>query len=202
MTMTFDRNSDRYSFDRASLPEITPEIQRTWHRTRQDRSAGGVAFQNAAGDGAADSSANNQNNESNENNENNEGLQIALIATHGGRRWQLPKGSREAGETSLETAIREVEEETGLATANVQFLQTIDYWYWDTYQKEVPELVHKLVDFYLLQVIGGQLNDSSYEVDDVRWFTLEAALATMTFGGERLVVKQAVALLQERHDKE
>jgi 8-oxo-dGTP pyrophosphatase MutT (NUDIX family) len=163
--------------DRRPLPEITPETRRTWRRTRQDRSAGGVAYR------LVEPAAT---------------IQVALIATHGSQRWQLPKGSREPGETSLETAIREVEEETGLRTEHEEFLQTIDYWYWDTYQKEVPELVHKLVDFYLLHVIGGQLDRSSYEVDDVRWFTPEAALQVMTFDGEKAVLAQAVMQITQR----
>jgi 8-oxo-dGTP pyrophosphatase MutT (NUDIX family) len=160
--------------DRSALPEITPETRRTWRRTRQDRSAGGVAYRLV--EPAAI-------------------VEIALIATHGGKRWQLPKGSREPGESSLETAIREVEEETGLITEHKEFLQTIDYWYWDTYQKEVPELVHKLVDFYLLHAIGGQLNDSSYEVDDVQWFTPDVAMRVMTFGGEKAVLEEAIKRL-------
>lgn len=163
-------------YDRNTLPEITPETRRTWSRIRQDTSAGGIAYHYL---------------------EDTAILQIALIATHSGKRWQLPKGSREVGETSIETAIREVEEETGLLTHYKAFLQTIDYWYWDTYQKEVPELVHKLVDFYLLPVIGGTLDGSSYEVDDVQWFTPEEALQVMTFDGEKEVVQQAVALLEQ-----
>jgi hypothetical protein len=88
-----------------------------------------------------------------------------------------------------------VAEETGILTVQEAFLQTIDYWYWDTYQKEVPELVHKLVDFYLLRMIGGELTDSSYEVDAVGWFAIDDALRTMTFEGEKAVVQQAVVLL-------
>ncbi|MFZ4662424.1 MAG: NUDIX hydrolase [Caldilineaceae bacterium] len=156
------------------LPTINQEIKRTWRRSRQDYSSGGVAYRRAPVTDA---------------------VQIALIATHNGQRWQLPKGSRETGETSLETAVREVAEETGILTVQEAFLQTIDYWYWDTYQKEVPELVHKLVDFYLLRMIGGELTDSSYEVDAVGWFAIDDALRTMTFEGEKAVVQQAVVLL-------
>lgn len=160
--------------ERSSLPAINQEIKRTWRRTRQDYSAGGVAYRYAPRTNT---------------------VQIALIATHGSQRWQLPKGSRETGETSLETAIREVAEETGIESVQEAFLQTIDYWYWDTYQKDVPELVHKLVDFYLLRMVGGELTDNSYEVDDVGWFTLEEALRIMTFEGEKSVVQQAIAVL-------
>lgn len=162
------------TIDRIALPIINQEIKRTWRRTRQDYSAGGVPYRHDAPTNT---------------------VFIALIATHGGQRWQLPKGSRESGESSLETAIREVAEETGIESVQEAFLQTIDYWYWDTYQKEVPELVHKLVDFYLLRMIGGELNDSSYEVDAVGWFTVTEALRLMTFEGEKLVVQQANVLL-------
>ena len=165
--------------ERKALPEINHEIRRTWRRTRQDYSAGGVAYRRLAESGV---------------------VQVALIGTHGSTRWQLPKGSREVGETSLETAVREVEEETGVHAEHEAFLRTIDYWYWDTYQKEVPELVHKLVDFYLLCAVGGELTDSSYEVDAVGWFTLAEALRIMTFEGEKSVVEQALALLAETTD--
>lgn len=118
-------------------------------------------------------------------------IEIALIATRRGTRWQLPKGSRESGESSLQTAIREVAEEVGLTTESQGFLRTIDFWYWDTYRKDVPELVHKRVDFFLLNVVAGVISDASHEVDGVAWFTLEQALQVLTFSGEREVVRLA-----------
>ena len=124
-------------------------------------------------------------------------VQIALIATKGGVRWQLPKGTLEEAESSLQAAIREVAEEVGLLTEHERFLKTIDYWYWDTYRKEVPELVHKSVDFYLLRMVGGVLSDASHEVDAVGWFTFEEALAILTFDGEQEVVALARQLLAE-----
>jgi 8-oxo-dGTP pyrophosphatase MutT (NUDIX family) len=154
------------------LMEITEEIKRTWRRRRNDYSAGGVAYRRAGAE-----------------------LEIALIATRSGTRWQLPKGTCESGETSEQTALREVAEEVGLVTACDCFLQAIDYWYWDTYRKETPELVHKRVDFYLLRVVGGELNDSSIEVDSTAWFQPDEALNVLTFLGERDVVQAAIAKL-------
>jgi len=159
---------------RTTPPEISAETKQTWERTRHDYSAGGVAYRRGAGRGE---------------------IEIALIATRGGRRWQLPKGSRESQETSVETAIREVTEEVGLRTEHEAYLRTIDYWYWDTYRKEIPELVHKSVDFYLLRVVGGELSDACYEVDAVGWFTLDQAEAMLTFSGELEVVQLARARL-------
>lgn len=152
-------------------PPISDEIKRTWKRSRLDISSGGVAYRRM-----------------------DQEIEVALIATRGGTRWQLPKGSRESGESSLQTAIREVAEEVGLTTESEGFLRTIDFWYWDTYRKDVPELVHKRVDFFLLSVVAGVISDASHEVDGVAWFTLEQALQVLTFSGEREVVR----LAQER----
>jgi 8-oxo-dGTP pyrophosphatase MutT (NUDIX family) len=155
------------------LIEITEEIKRTWRRRRNDYSAGGVAYRRVDTE-----------------------LEIALIATRSGTRWQLPKGTCESGETSEQTALREVAEEVGLLTTCECFLQAIEYWYWDTYRKDTPELVHKRVDFYLLRVIGGELSDNSIEVDGTAWFRPAEALHVLTFLGERDVVQAAVTRLQ------
>lgn len=144
------------------------------HPTRHDRSAGGVAYRR-------DPHTNT--------------LYIALIATRGGRRWQLPKGALESGETPLQAAQREVWEEAGLQTENEGFLREIDYWYWDTYRKSPAERVHKSVAFYLLRTTGGKLSDASFEVDAVGWFTPQEAERKLSFPGELEVVREAVARL-------
>ena len=162
------------------MPEITASVQQLWQRRREDHSAGGVAYRWRADEAR---------------------FEAALIATRGGTRWQLPKGACEEGETPVETAVREVEEEVGLQTANDGFLDTIEYWYWDTYQRTAPELVCKRVDFYLLRVVGGVLSDASFEIDSAGWFTLDQAEKLLTFEGERAVVRLARARLED-HSRE
>jgi len=158
-------------------PEITEEIKKNWQRARFDYSSGGVAFRKSS---------------------EKDHIEIALIATRGRTRWQLPKGSHEDGETSTETALREVREEVGLLTEVVSFLDAIEFWYWDTYHKEPPELVHKRVDFFLLRVIGGTLSDASHEVDGVAWRSIEDAAKTLTFEGERRMVALAIEALANK----
>ncbi|MCB0116350.1 MAG: NUDIX domain-containing protein [Caldilineaceae bacterium] len=142
--------------------------------TRRSHSAGGVAYQIAPNGKGTESR-----------------IQIALIATNQGERWQLPKGRLEPGEEPLQAAMREVEEETGLVTEYKAFLKTIEYRYVDTYSRVIPELVIKRVDFYLLHVVGGNLNSDSYEVDDVAWRTPLEALAQLTFASEQECVRLA-----------
>ncbi|MGL4650435.1 MAG: NUDIX hydrolase [Caldilineaceae bacterium] len=156
-------------------PDITPEVKASWRQRREDYSAGGVAYRRSEA-----------------------GWEAALIATRGGTRWQLPKGTCEDGETALETAIREVQEEVGLLTADEGFLRAVEYWYWDTYQRSEPELVHKRVDFFLLRVIGGELSDDCFEVDATGWFALDHAADLLTFRGEQEVMLAAISALSSR----
>ncbi len=157
---------------RVAVPEITAEVKQTWSQRRADHSAGGVAFRFGV-----------------------DGYEAALIATRGGTRWQLPKGTCEPGETLEQTATREVEEEVGLLSEVAAFLRPIEYWYWDTYHRTVPELVHKRVDFFLLRVTGGVLTDACYEVDATGWFPLAQALELLSFDGEQDVMRAAIAHL-------
>lgn len=165
---------------RSATPQITEALQQSWREQREDYSAGGVAFRPVEG---------------------GHGFEVALIATRGGTRWQLPKGTRELGETSEQTALREVEEEVGLQTTNEAFLKTIEYWYWDTYQRTIPMLVHKQVDFYMLAVVGGVLTDASIEVDSAAWFALDQALDILTFQGEKDVLRAAREWLSRRGEE-
>jgi len=156
------------------LPPINDHTRRNWRRQRTDHSAGGVIYRiNEQG-----------------------AVEAALISTRGGTRWQLPKGTCEPGETVEETALREVAEECGLSGKCEAHLGVIEYWYWDTHQRTVPELVRKCVDFYLMCAVGGELSDSSIEVDEVRWFSLEQALATLSYPSEREVLHRALTHFQ------
>ena len=168
-------------------PTIDADTKRTWSHRRTDYSAGGVAWRpvvasadTALQEPSADVA---------------HLFEVALISTRGGTRWQLPKGTREYGETSQFTALREVEEEVGLKTVIDCFLRTAEYWYWDTWQRTTAVLVQKRVDFFLQRVVGGELSDASIEVDATGWFTLAEAMQLLTFAGERQVVADAIACL-------
>jgi hypothetical protein len=88
-----------------------------------------------------------------------------------------------------------VEEEVGLLTVCEGYLRRVEYWYWDTHRKDVPELVHKEVDFYLLRVIGGNLNGACYEVDAVGWYSAREAAQMLTFAGEKDALLDALRQL-------
>src|SRR3546814_13459384 len=55
--------------------------------------------------------------------------------------WSLPKGHIEQGETAEQTAMREVEEETGIQGTVLAPLGSIDYWF-VTEGRRVHKTVH------------------------------------------------------------
>jgi 8-oxo-dGTP pyrophosphatase MutT (NUDIX family) len=73
-----------------------------------------------------------------------------------GRRvvWALPKGLIDAGERGVETAVREVFEETGVHGVVDRKLGDVRYVYtWD------GERIFKVVSFFLLRASGGRIGE-------------------------------------------
>ena len=108
--------------------------------------------------------------------------------------WALPKGRIGEAEPPEETAVREVEEETGARGTLVQKLGDIRYVY--TWERE---RVFKVVSFYLLRYSDGTLgelrDEYAHEVADVRWLPLDEAPTLLAYAGERQMVEKALAIL-------
>ncbi|HEX5831050.1 MAG TPA: NUDIX hydrolase, partial [Gemmatimonadaceae bacterium] len=122
------------------------------------------------------------------------GPEVALVLVRPGRRWQLPKGIVEAGESPERTALREVREEAGVDAAIVAPLDTIEYWYaGDERGRRVR--FHKHVHFYLMRYVAGDVADHDHEVREAAWVPLADAAARLAFPSERRVVEQAIVLL-------
>lgn len=79
--------------------------------------------------------------------------------------WSLPKGHMEAGETEIETALRELFEETGL-TANLDTNRSAAITY------PISHYATKEVVFYLGEVSGiPKVREG--EIDTYKWVTVE-----------------------------
>lgn len=111
---------------------------------------------------------------------------VALVGRLRPRRWALPKGRPQVGETLEQTALREVGEETGLRVRIVQPLDEIHYWFvWGGVRH------YKTVHFYLMEVTGGDTADHDAEYDVVEWFPLSEAVAHLSYPNEAKMVEQA-----------
>lgn len=116
-----------------------------------------------------------------------QGGEVLLISLKDGRRWQIPKGHVEEEETAEQAAVREVREETGVTGRPLGRLPSIEYWF-----VEGGKRIHKRVDFYLLDYVGGSADDyDPAEVSGAAWFPWPEALDQITFDNERRVAEAA-----------
>ncbi len=104
--------------------------------------------------------------------------------------WVLPKGTPDDGESMEETAKREAEEETGLKVRLGDQVGTIEYWFVSDGFRW-----HKRVHHWLMEPVGGSVDDHDHEFDEVRWVGADDALMMLTYENERRVLREAVALL-------
>lgn len=103
--------------------------------------------------------------------------------------WSLPKGTPNRGETTEETALREVEEETGLQVRIVQPVDSIQYFF-----VQGGRRIHKTVHYFLMEPVGGDLASHDHEFDEVRWFGVAEAEAVMSFPTEREIVAKGLVV--------
>jgi 8-oxo-dGTP pyrophosphatase MutT (NUDIX family) len=100
--------------------------------------------------------------------------------------WTLPKGTPHAGETTEDTAIREVGEETGLEVEIVRRFDSIEYTFVQSGTR-----IHKTVHYFLMIPTGGDLARHDREFEAVRWIDFDEAQSMLTFDTERALVARA-----------
>ena len=136
----------------------------------RDVSAGGVVYRRAGDEGP---------------------IEVALVGRLRPKRWALPKGTPEVGETLEGTAVREVGEETGLLVRIEQPLDQIQYWFvWGGVRH------FKTVHFYLMEMVGGDTANHDGEYDVVEWFPIGEALRRLSYPNEARVVDRALQVLE------
>jgi 8-oxo-dGTP pyrophosphatase MutT (NUDIX family) len=112
-------------------------------------------------------------------------------AADGSRVLALPKGHPDGAESPAEAALREVREEAGVEAELVESLGQVRYWY-----QRGGRRIAKAVEFFLLRYLSGDLADHDHEVEDARWIPAEEAAETLTYDGEREMVRRALSRLQ------
>ncbi len=103
--------------------------------------------------------------------------------------WVLPKGRNEPGETLLDTALREVREETGIGHLKVEreigMVRYIFLWR----PKEVN--YRKTIHYFLMNLLDGGKNEVKLEEDFSQhsWVTYKEAMKLLTFENDRRIVR-------------
>jgi 8-oxo-dGTP pyrophosphatase MutT (NUDIX family) len=110
----------------------------------------------------------------------------------------LPKGVVDPGEKPLDTAVREVYEETGVTADPVTKLGDSKYIYTRSWGD--GRRVFKIVSFYLMRYRSGRINDIApamrIEVARARWVRLEEAPRLLGYAGEKQMARRALGYVK------
>jgi 8-oxo-dGTP pyrophosphatase MutT (NUDIX family) len=111
----------------------------------------------------------------------------------------LPKGLVDEGESPQETAVREVHEETGVSAELITKLTDIKYVYVRSWGD--GERVFKIVSFYLLKYVSGEIGkiapEMRIEVKRALWVPLTDAPKQLAYSNERKVLELAAEYLEK-----
>jgi 8-oxo-dGTP pyrophosphatase MutT (NUDIX family) len=126
----------------------------------------------------------------------NNSLSFLILGFKGRKVWCLPKGLIETGESELEAAEREVNEETGINDIKLnEKIGTIAYKFWLRGRR-----YHKTVHFYLFET--EQENAKvSLEHDTYVWVSFREALKILTYPKEKEMLKQGFAIIENLQEK-
>ena len=121
-----------------------------------------------------------------------DGVPHVLVIRDPYKKWGLPKGHTEDGETLEETALREVSEETGLTELELgPELITIDW----TFRGE-GERIHKFATFFLMfSSSGDPVPEAGEGITAATWVRLDRAHRRISYQNASAVVRAA----QERY---
>ena len=108
--------------------------------------------------------------------------------------WDFPKGHVERGEKLIETAEREVTEETGLT--NIKFFEGFKSWikYFFKYKSKT---VVKVVTFFLAETKIKKVK-ISFEHKGFKWLPYEKSLEQLTFNNAKEILKKADDFLSKK----
>jgi len=118
-----------------------------------------------------------------------------LVAQHSQHKgWVFPKGligDHKSGESSQDTAVREVREETGIQGKIIAKLPSpASYFYTWQGQKRF-----KTVEYYLMEYISGVTSDHDWEMQEVEWLPEDEVEKRLTFKSDKIAFKQALKML-------
>ena len=118
-----------------------------------------------------------------------------LLLLLGSDYWNFPKGKLESGESNLEAALRELEEETGITKIEIVDGFTFRY----DYSFNAGSLrIKKLVKMFLAYYLEGDVVISD-EHKRFKWATFDEAIAILKFENIKRQLREAESFLAKKN---
>ncbi len=109
-----------------------------------------------------------------------------LLVQHHAGHWGFPKGHPEKGESPMESAIRECDEETGVKLSFVLESPFFEERY--SFEKRSGQRVEKVVTYFLAVVSSEKAKRQEKEIADLAWGNADKTHKRLTFhAGEHLL---------------
>jgi 8-oxo-dGTP diphosphatase len=122
------------------------------------------------------------------------GQNLILLCQHSQHHgWVFPKGligDHAAGEKKEDTALREVEEETGVKGKILQLLNPVEYWYVFEGEK-----IKKTVYYFLMEFVSGDISKHDMEMENIEWLEENEVEKRLTYTSDKKVWQEAMLLI-------
>ncbi|OGH05136.1 MAG: hypothetical protein A2W22_05675 [Candidatus Levybacteria bacterium RBG_16_35_11] len=125
-----------------------------------------------------------------------------LISQHSGHHgWVFPKGligDKVKGEKKEDTAIREVQEETGIEAKIVKAIKPVTYWF--KFQRDPStgsgqELIKKTVYYFIMEYLKGDFEKRDFEMENVEWVEFNEVKNKLSYKSDKQAWAQAEKLV-------
>ena len=109
--------------------------------------------------------------------------------------WVLPKGHVKKGEKYSDTALREVKEESGINAKLGQYIDSIEYQYFNFRKMKKS---HKTVHWFTMYSTDMEFIPLEEEgFNEARYVETEKALKFLIHNNEKTIIKKAIELICE-----
>ncbi|MCC8016022.1 MAG: NUDIX domain-containing protein [Clostridiales bacterium] len=119
-------------------------------------------------------------------------IRYLLIKNKRSAHWGFPKGHIEQGETKIQTAVREVLEETGVHVKIINGFESVSKY-------KIQNKIEKCVSIFVGTTSDTFTSIQPEEISDYIWLTYERALSILKFGNDKNIIKSAHKFLNENN---
>lgn len=121
-------------------------------------------------------------------------IKFLLLKQHQGH-WGFPKGHVEKGEKYLDTAIRELKEETGIKKIKLIKNKILlrDFYSYNNGKNKII----KTVDYFIAESLVDNVKIDNKEIINYKWVTFEKGTDRLTFSKSKRILKSANKIINE-----